>query len=223
MSAMSFSPPRPSGHFAGKRPIAADKLSRMVEKTSSSLLSRLRDSSDQASWAEFVALYEPLLTRYVRKKGVSEHDAQDVVQGIFISLLRKLPTFELDRSRGRFRTWLWQITHNAVVDWARSRKRVKTSEDVARGRFVEGQEEPDGDWDTELQKRVLEFALEKVRGQTNPTTWICFEQHLLKGRPGADVGAELGMPANTVYVYAARVLARVREQCEAYLEDLGRD
>jgi RNA polymerase sigma-70 factor (ECF subfamily) len=195
----------------------------MADKTSSSLLRRLRDTQDQASWSEFVALYEPLLTRYVRKKGVGEHDAQDIVQGILVTLLRKLPTFELDRGRGRFRTWLWQVTHNAVIDWARSRRRTQEAEARLRGEWQEGGPEPDPDWDAEVRKRVLEYALEKVRAQTNPATWACFDQHLLKGRPGADVGAELGVPANTVYVYAARVLARVREQCEAYLEDLGRE
>jgi RNA polymerase sigma-70 factor (ECF subfamily) len=195
----------------------------MADKTSSSLLRRLRDTQDQASWAEFVALYEPLLTRYVRKKGVGEHDAQDIVQAVLVSLLRKLPTFELDRGRGRFRTWLWQVTHNAVIDWARSRRRTQEAEVRLRGEWRVGEPEPDPDWDAEVRKRVLEYALEKVRAQTNPATWACFEKYLLKGRPGADVGVEVGLPANTVYVYAARVLARVREQCEAYLEDLGRE
>jgi RNA polymerase sigma-70 factor (ECF subfamily) len=195
----------------------------MVEKTSSSLLRRLRDSGDRESWEEFVTLYEPLLFRYVRKRGLGEHDAQDVVQGVFIALLRKLPSFELDRTRGRFRTWLWQVTSNAVVDWARSRKRSQDAQDALRREWREAGDEPDPDWDAELQRRVLEFALQKVRGQTAPTTWACFEEHLLKGRRGAEVGAELGVPANTVYVYAARVLARVREQCEAYLEELGHD
>jgi RNA polymerase sigma-70 factor (ECF subfamily) len=198
-------------------------MSQAVEKTSSSLLRRLKNPNDQASWGEFVALYEPLLVRYVRKKGLGEHDAQDVVQGIFVALLRKLPTFELDRGKGRFRTWLWQVTHNAVVDWARSRKRAKALEEKAREGWREGAEEPDGEWDSELQKRVLEYAMQKVKERTNPSTWACFEQHLLKGRSGAEVGAELGLPANTVYVYAARVMARVREQCEAYLEDVGNE
>lgn len=198
-------------------------MTQAVEKTSSSLLRRLRNPDDRASWGEFVSLYEPLLLRYVRKKGVGEHDAQDVVQGIFISLLRKLPTFELDRGKGRFRTWLWQVTHNAVVDWARARKRIKSAEDKVREDWKETDREPDRDWDEELQKRVLEFAMQKVKEQTNPPTWACFEEHLLKGRPGAVVGADLGFPANTVYVYAARVMARVREQCEAYLEDLARE
>ena len=198
-------------------------MTHAVEKTSSSLLRRLRNPQDQASWGEFVALYEPLLVRYVRKKGLDEHDAQDVVQGIFIALLRKLPTFELDRGKGRFRTWLWQVAHNAVVDWARSRKRAQALVEKVREGWQEGAEEPDQEWDSELQKRVLEYAMQKVKERTNPPTWACFEQHLLKGRAGAEVGAELGLPANTVYVYAARVMARVREQCEAYLEDVGNE
>jgi RNA polymerase sigma-70 factor (ECF subfamily) len=194
-----------------------------VEKTSSSLLRRLKNPDDQASWGEFVALYEPLLIRYVRKKGLDEHNARDVVQNIFITLLRTLPNFELDRAKGRFRTWLWQVTHNAVVDWDRARKRAQKVEDQARDNWREDREEPDAEWDEELQKRVLEFAMQKVKERTNPQTWACFEQHLLKGRAGAEVGAELGLPPNTVYVYAARVMARVREQCEAYLEDLARE
>ena len=40
---------------------------------------------------------------------------------------------------------------------------------------------------------------------------------------GAEVGAEVGLPANSVYVNAARVLERIREQCAAYREDLGDD
>lgn len=194
-----------------------------VDKTSSSLLRRLRDPKDNASWGEFVALYEPLLLRYVRKKGLSDHDAGDVVQGIFVTLVRKLPSFELNREKGRFRTWLWQVTHNAVVDWVRVNQRIRAAEDERRNDWKEGTEEPDPDWDTELQKRVMEYALQKIRTQTQANTWACFEQHLLKGRPGAEVGAELSLPANTVYVYAARVLARVREQCEAYLEDDGNE
>ena len=198
-------------------------MTHAVEKTSSSLLRRLKNPDDQASWGEFVALYEPLLVRYVRKKGLGEHDAYDVVQNIFVALLRKLPTFQLDRERGRFRTWLWQVTHNAVIDWGRGNARDKKIEEQARVNWQEGVEEPDQEWDAELQKRVLEFAMQKVKERTNAATWACFEEHLLKGRAGAEVGAELGLPANTVYVYAARVMARVREQCESYMEDLGND
>ena len=84
----------------------------------SSLIRRVRDPSDAESWREFVALYEPLLLRYVRSHGLTEQDARDVEQEIFVSLICHLPEFELDPSRGQFRTWLWQVTRNTVADWA---------------------------------------------------------------------------------------------------------
>jgi RNA polymerase sigma-70 factor (ECF subfamily) len=99
-----------------------------MTETRTSLLRRVRNPNDAASWAEFVAIYEPLLLSYIRKRGLNDHDAQDVVQTVFITLLRKLPKFELDHSRGRFRTWLWQVAFKAVVDHARAKMRVQTAE-----------------------------------------------------------------------------------------------
>jgi RNA polymerase sigma-70 factor (ECF subfamily) len=194
-----------------------------MTETRTSLLRRVADPADHASWGEFVALYQPLLLSYVRKHGVGEHDARDVVQGIFVTLLRKLPAFELDRGKGRFRTWLWRVAHNAVIDHARARQRVERAEDAVRAARPEEAAGEDDDWVTMHHKRILEFALERVRADTAAKSWACFEGHLLKGRPCAEVGAEVGLPANTVCVNAARVLKRVRAQCAAYREDLGDD
>lgn len=193
-----------------------------MEATNTSLLRRVRDPSDHASWAEFVALYEPILFAYVRKHNLDHNDARDLVQNIFISLLRKLPQFELDRSKGRFRTWLWRVSSNAVVDWDRGRQRVRKVEATRRSQKPEAAlENPDPEWESMYRQRVLKFALEQVRGKTIPRTWACFEEHLLKGRPGGLVGAELGLPANTVYKNAGRVLKDVKAQCLAYEEELG--
>ena len=52
-------------------------------------------------------------------------------------------------------------------------------------------------------------------------TLACFEQATLLNRPAKDVAAELGIEkVNNVYVYAHRVLQRVRELCDEYDEDL---
>src|SRR5436853_7229547 len=92
----------------------------MVE-TRVSLIQRVRDNEDADAWNEFVDVYRPLLTAYVRKRGVSEHDAADVVQEVFSRLVPALGHFEFDAQRGRFRTWLWRVTHNALADWGRRR------------------------------------------------------------------------------------------------------
>ena len=86
-----------------------------------SLIERVRNQDDSVAWGEFFDIYRPLLVAYVRKRGVSEHDAADVVQEVFSRLVPALGHFEFDAQRGRFRTWLWRVTHNALADWGRRR------------------------------------------------------------------------------------------------------
>jgi hypothetical protein len=42
-----------------------------MDRTRSTLLMRVRDPADGRAWGEFVRLYEPLLTAYVRRKGLA--------------------------------------------------------------------------------------------------------------------------------------------------------
>jgi RNA polymerase sigma-70 factor (ECF subfamily) len=192
-----------------------------MSETRSSLLRRVRDPRDSASWREFVALYEPLLLGYARGRGLSDHDARDLAQVILAGLVKTMPNFELDRGRGRFRTWLWQVTHNALVAAARKQQRRRAAEEGWRQRGEANADEPDHQWLASYRQRVLEFALEQVRGRTQPATWACFERHVLQGHASKDVAKALGVSANVVYVNASRVLGRVREQCAEYLEDLA--
>lgn len=198
----------------------------MVE-TRTTLLLKVRDPADSESWREFVLLYEPLLLNYVRRRGLAEHDARDVVQDIFATLVRVLPGFELDHQRGRFRTWLWRVTHNAVVDWSRRRGRRAAAEEEARKEAEvavgPGDADLESEWLIAHRRRILEFAIEQVRSRSNERSWACFELHLLQGRSSAEVAEELGITANSVYVNASRVLARVRQQCAEYTEDLAEE
>jgi RNA polymerase sigma-70 factor (ECF subfamily) len=193
------------------------------EETRRSLLVEVSKGNSE-SWGEFVALYEPLLLSYVLGRGLPRHEAADVVQDIFIKLFKTLPRFELDHQRGRFRTWLWQVTSTTIVDWARRRKRQARSEEAARQRLsgeTPAAPEPEPEWDRAYQQRIMDHVLGQVRESTQAKTWACFEQHLIEGRPSAEVGAELGLTANSVNVNASRVLARVRQLCEYYREELG--
>jgi RNA polymerase sigma factor (sigma-70 family) len=195
-------------------------------ETRVSLLERVREQFDSAAWHEFVTLYRPLLLGYIQSRGLSLADADDVVQDIFISLLRSLSTFSLDKKRGRFRSWLWQVAMNAVRDQARRRTSRKRAEDRKRELLPVAVEpsEPDPELIRRHRERILELVLPRIKADTQELTWTCFEEHILKGRSGKEVGAELDMKPNTVCVNAARVLKRVREHCETvYLEDLGDD
>jgi len=192
-----------------------------MQETRLSLLERVRDRANAAAWSEFVAIYEPLLIAYVRKRGMNENDAADVVQDVFTRLVPALARFDYAPERGRFRTWLWQVTHNALADWARRR----AAHDRAEHNWADSQEAagvagPDDQWGQMYHRRILEVVLDRVRQSTQPTSWACFEGRILAGRPAAELAAELGVSENAVYVNASRVLARIREQCAEFSESL---
>jgi RNA polymerase sigma factor (sigma-70 family) len=190
-----------------------------MAETRVSLIQRVRNTADEVAWAEFFAIYRPLLTAYVRKRGVLEHDAADIVQNVFVRLVPALASFEFDAKRGRFRTWLWRVTHNALADWVRSR----ATRDRAEKGWID-QQEPAANghesvqWDDLFRRRALEVAIERVRATTQPVTWACFEGKILNGRPAAEVAAATGVSTNAVYLNASRVMARIRDELPAFEE-----
>jgi RNA polymerase sigma-70 factor (ECF subfamily) len=192
----------------------------MIE-TRVSLIQRVREKQTDA-WTEFFDIYRPLLVAYVHKRGVSEHDAADVVQDVFTRLMTALTEFELDAERGRFLTWLWRVTHNALTDWARRRAVRDRAE---RGWIVQRQPaddaDADGEWNELYRRRILEAAIERVRASAQPITWACFEGRILAARPASEIAAETGVSINAVYVNASRLLARVRDECATFEEPLA--
>lgn len=60
---------------------------------------------------------------------ISDRDAaMDMTQEIFISMLRTIHTF--DRKKASFRTWLYRIAENKIIDFLRSRRRAPFQCDI---------------------------------------------------------------------------------------------
>ena len=67
------------------------------------------------------AYWYPLYA-FVRREGKSPHDAQDLTQEFFARLLAKNWLDGVDRSRGRFRSWLLAaMKHFLINEWDKSR------------------------------------------------------------------------------------------------------
>jgi RNA polymerase sigma factor (sigma-70 family) len=193
--------------------------------TNIALISRVRDRSDVESWRQFYEFYQPLLTRYLKHLGLEENNANDVIQDVFVRLLQALPTFQLDSKRGRFRSYLWKLTYSALVDQARRVKAQRQAEDAWVRRFESADESERRKLNEELNEinhqQILEKAMPRVRAVTSATAWTCFEERMLRDRPGAVIAADLGINDKAVFVYASRVLKAVRAQCAVLAEELG--
>ncbi|HXY33375.1 MAG TPA: sigma-70 family RNA polymerase sigma factor [Planctomycetaceae bacterium] len=185
--------------------------------TRPSLIQRLRDRADQESWRAFDGLYRPVLHVVARRFGLSTADADDLVQDIFAKVFPALAEFELDRERGRFRSWLKTIAIHALSD----RRKNRHFSPLDSGHEPAVQDPLEKVWDEEYRRQVLSFALSQVRQASKPKTWACFTECKLKGRPAADVAASLGMSVDAVHQNVARTMNRLCKQCEDYEEEPG--
>src|SRR5437016_5749986 len=96
--------------------------------TRASLLARLRDVEDHASWQRFFETYGRLIHGVALKAGLIETEAQDVVQETVISVARHLPGFRYDPKVCSFKTWMLRLTRWRIID--QLRKRLPTEQPV---------------------------------------------------------------------------------------------
>lgn len=182
-----------------------------MHTTSASLLQQLRDPKESAAWERFVKLYTPLLLAWARRAGLEGQDASDLIQDVFVVLVRKLPLFEYDRGKG-FRAWLRTITLNKWRDRVRAQAIRPVATDPAQ---FDDLAEPSGDdpfSEDEYRRQLLQAALEMLRPEFQDTTWKAFLEHGLAGRPAQEVAAELKLRVGAVYAAKFRVLARLRAE-----------
>jgi len=95
--------------------------------TRPSLLERLKNPEDQASWEAFYAAYRRLIHGAGLQAGLSEEEAKDLVQDTFLVLARQMPEFQYDPAKCSFKSWLRLVVRCRIRDRLRKRgRRVAT-------------------------------------------------------------------------------------------------
>src|SRR3954452_8185463 len=95
----------------------------LTPSTRASLLLRLRDPRDHEAWVEFVDLYEPVTYRLLRRHGLQDADAREVMQELFLAVSRNIDRWDPAKERGSFRGWLRRVARNLVINWLKHRDR----------------------------------------------------------------------------------------------------
>jgi RNA polymerase sigma-70 factor (ECF subfamily) len=177
------------------------------------------------------AYWYPLYA-FVRNRGYSSADAQDLTQSFFARFIESGGFASADRERGRFRTYLLgAMKHFLANEWHRAR-RLKRGGGVA---FLEWDaldpearyavephvsSDPEARFDREWALRLTEVALARLRAESEAEgkgTLLTALQGSLTGEepPRGQTAARLGMTEGAVKVAVHRFRKRYRELLRA--------
>ncbi|MDB6020181.1 MAG: polymerase, sigma-24 subunit, subfamily [Pedosphaera sp.] len=186
-----------------------------------SLLSRLQNWDDGESWKDFFDTYWRLIYSFAIKSGLTESEAQDVVQETVISVAKDIQKFKRTRELGSFKGWLRNITRWRIADQLRKRARADWGGMAAAGESatLEMAEiaDPTGSgletlWDDEWHANLLEAAMERVKRSVREEHYQIFDLYVVKGWPVNKVAEILGISTGRVYLIKHRVGALVQKE-----------
>lgn len=182
--------------------------------TRASLIGRIKNPESQTAWQEFYDIYGKLIYWAALKAGLTEDEAQEVVQETLITVVKKIKDFQYDRARGSFKSWLLHTTHWRIQDQFRKRKPAAHHsdphpEDPQRTATIARVPDPsldlDRHWEEQWQKNLVETALQRIKSQVNPKHWQIFDSHVNKAWPVAKVASTFKITEEQVYVIKSRV------------------
>ncbi len=183
--------------------------------TSLTLLDQVTDGNSGA-WQRLIFLYTPLVHWWCRRFGVYRpEDVEDVTQDVFSTVAGKIGGFTKGPV-GSFRSWLYTICRYKAGDhFRRTHDRPAAEGGSSAQARLEKQSEAVDDV-TELEdvsERIIlvRRAVELVRREFQPRTWLAAWRTAVEGQPPADIAAALEMSVEAVYTAKSRVLKRLRD------------
>ena len=202
-------------------------------RTRPSLLQRVRDWSDDASWREFFATYSRLIYSMALKHGLTDEEAEEVTQGTMVSVASAIRDFQYNREVGSFKQWIgnqamWKISDQL----RRSGRELKMIQ--PRGRTATGDRTGtlqgladernnlelffDHDWD----EVVATTAMARVKTKVKPKHFQMFDLYAVKQWPMRRISRTLGVNVAQVYLVKSRIFRMLKVETKQVKAQLNR-
>ncbi len=152
------------------------------------------------------------LYAYIRSRSRSSHDADDILQDVFVKVHQRIDTVE---DQARLTSWLYRVTHNTIVDFYRRKQPCPIGLEPPT---------PSEDEHVEAEQRLAPFLGELIDGL--PAIYRdALTLTELNGLTQQQLGARLGLSRSGAKSRVQRGRAMIRDQllecCDIELDRLG--
>jgi RNA polymerase sigma-70 factor (ECF subfamily) len=181
-----------------------------------SLLNRLQDWQDHEGWQDFFDTYWRLIYSVALRFGLTETEAQEVVQETIISVAGNIHKFKRDPKLGSFKGWLRNIIRWRIADQLRKRTRRPSDGPAALDEQNEmpemAQDDGEASWELEWKENLLKSAIERVKPRVKEEHFQIFDLYALRGWPVNKVAQTLGVSVPRIYLAKHRITAMIKTE-----------
>lgn len=178
---------------------------------------------------ELYRRYRRPLLGLLRIKGTPIDECEDLLQGFFAQLISKAGLANVQREKGRFRSFLRaSLTHFAIDQWRKKRSVSELPDgfDGIAEKLPGGVDQPDESFDRSWALELLRHAMNSLETEyTQRNRAEIFEVlhvYLAEKKPGLshrDAAGRLGMSEGAVKTEVSRMRQRYREFIEDQIAD----
>jgi RNA polymerase sigma-70 factor (ECF subfamily) len=200
--------------------------------TRASLLERLKNWEDDSTWQEFFAIYRRLIFSAARKSGLTDDEAEEVVQETLISVAKTIKDFRYDRGRCTFKSWLGHLTRKRIADQFRKRKKEHAlkpfpASDATGTPPIE--RIPDEQaakaeelWEEEWQTNLIHAALRNLKTEISAEQFQIFDLYVVRKLAATEVAADVGVNLGQVYLAKHRVGRLLKKEVKRLEAEINR-
>ena len=190
--------------------------------TQATLIARVMNQYDDKSWSEFDEIYRKYIVAVIISMGVSYNDADDLAQKILLTLWKKLPKFDYQPGKCKFRTFMTKITRDLVYNFFRDSNRYSKKLENSKEENQLSHEEPDiySIAERKWKVHIYNMAMDNIKRSFSETSIQCFEM-FNEGCSMEEISKKLNMKPNTCYVQRKRVLERLNREIRHLNDDLS--
>lgn len=171
------------------------------------LIKKIKKRNSKSDADEPVSKYYKEIYIYVYKQTSDKELSMDLTQEIFISVLKSIPNF--DQSKASFRTWLYRIATNKLVDYFRSKNyKYNTTTETIEDKQIEDKT----DFTVSLEQKEDVEKIQIIVNKLSTEYQEIFRLKIFLEATFAEIAEILKIPESTVKTKYYSIIKKVKSE-----------